>query len=67
MDNDELALLNAEDVARYLRISRAKTYNMMQTGALPTVRFGRSIRVPKKALLAWVEAGGDASATIKKR
>jgi len=40
------------DVGRdILGISRALTYRQAETGAIPTLRFGRTLRVPTAALL----------------
>jgi excisionase family DNA binding protein len=41
----ESKLLRAVEVAEILNISRAFVYQLMQTGELPTVRLGRSVRV----------------------
>lgn len=38
-------LLNGNQVAEILNISRAAAYNLMKRGQLPSVRFGRSVRV----------------------
>jgi excisionase family DNA binding protein len=47
-------LLDSRQVARLLGISRTKTFQMMATAELPTVRIGRCIRVPREGLLNWV-------------
>ena len=52
--SDEVLLMRAEEVARTLGLSRSKIYQMMSGGALPTVRVGRAVRVPKAALRNWV-------------
>lgn len=55
-------LLRAEEVAEALRISRTKAYEMMASGALPVVRLGRCVRVPRKGLEGWLSArvqGGE--------
>lgn len=52
---DEL-LLDANDVARRLKIGRTKTYQLILRGAIPVVRIGRSVRVPAMALARWIEA-----------
>ena len=52
--SDEALLMRAEEVARTLGLSRSKIYQMMSGGALPTVRVGRAVRVPKAALRDWV-------------
>ena len=41
----ERLLLTGTEVARQLRISRSKAYDMMRRGAIPTVRMGRNVRV----------------------
>ncbi len=38
-------LLKGSDVAEYLSISRSKAYGLMKSGDIPTVKFGRSVRV----------------------
>ena len=52
--SDEALLMRAEEVARTLGLSRSKIYQMMSGRALPTVRVGRAVRVPKAALRDWV-------------
>jgi excisionase family DNA binding protein len=47
-------LLRADDVARLLSLGRARVYTLMSEKALPTVRIGRSVRVPAQALRAWL-------------
>ena len=50
----EQLLLRAEDVQKALGLGRSKIYEMMASGELPTVRLGRSVRVPAQALTEWV-------------
>jgi len=45
------AVLTVEEAARVLRISRGSAYEAARTGALPTVRLGRTLRVPRSRLL----------------
>lgn len=47
-------LLRGVEVAQALGISRALAYRWMASGVLPTLRRGRTIRVPKTALEAWI-------------
>jgi excisionase family DNA binding protein len=54
LPSDDVLLMRAEEVARTLGLSRSKIYQMMSGGALPTVRVGRAVRVPKAALRDWV-------------
>ena len=39
------SLLKAEDVAKILNISTSLAYKLMLSGAIPTVRINRSVRV----------------------
>lgn len=64
MDLDTLPeMLRVEEAAEVLRISRSRAYDEVATfqrtgGAegLPSIRIGRCLRVPKRALLAWIDA-----------
>ena len=48
-------LLDSRDVARLLGIGRTKTFQLMMSGELPTIRLGRCVRVPATALYLWIE------------
>jgi excisionase family DNA binding protein len=39
------------EVARFLSISRSHVYALMEAGALPYVRIGRSRRIPHRAVI----------------
>jgi excisionase family DNA binding protein len=52
---DSPALLRPEETAEMLGISRSKTYSLLAAGELPSVRVGRSVRVNRKALMAWID------------
>lgn len=54
----EPLLLRGPEVADILGCSRALAYRWMQTGVIPTIRVpgARSVRVPRAALMAWIEA-----------
>lgn len=43
-------LLNPAEVADMLHVSRAQAYKMLKEGAIPTVQFGKSIRVKREDL-----------------
>lgn len=47
-------LLTAKEVAAHFRISLASAYRLMRRRTLPTVRLGRSIRVPYSDLVQWL-------------
>lgn len=38
-------LMKAKQVAEHLSISRSKAYGLMRSGEIPTVKFGKSVRV----------------------
>ncbi len=47
-------LLRAGDVAQRLNISRALAYRLMQSGAMPTIRINRSVRVRAEDLESYI-------------
>ena len=56
-------MLRVDEAAALLRISRSRAYDEVAAfqrthGAegLPSIRIGRCLRVPKRALLAWIDA-----------
>ncbi len=52
--NDDPLLLTVPETARLLRISRNLAYELVARGELPSVRFGRVIRIPRRVLTDWV-------------
>ena len=54
-----IRLLKGNDVARMLNISRAFAYQLMRQGKIPTVRFGRSVRVRIEDLMSFITANSD--------
>jgi prophage regulatory protein len=55
-------LLRPAEVAEALGICRTKTYDLIATGAIPSVRIGASVRVPADSLRAWIAAQTDQTA-----
>ncbi len=47
-------LLKAEEVAKYLRISKSGAYRLMQTGEIPVVRIGKAVRVREEDIESFV-------------
>jgi excisionase family DNA binding protein len=47
-------LLKGNEVAALLRISRSYAYQLMRQGEIPTLRFGRSVRVRERDLNAYI-------------
>ena len=48
-------LLNVSQVAKTLGLSRTMVYTLIATQGLPTVRFGRAVRVSPVSLQRWLE------------
>lgn len=49
------SLLKANQIAERLNISRSQAFALMKNGDLPTVRFGRCVRVRPEDLDAFIE------------
>ena len=56
MDNTKLTFTVTE-AARALGISRGLAYEMVKTGKIPSVRFGKRVLVPRRTLERLVEQG----------
>lgn len=66
----EPLLLRIDEAARRLSIGRSKTYELLRAGVIPSVRIGRSRRVPAHALEVWIEQqldGRSAMGTVPQR
>lgn len=50
-----IVLIKATDIAERLQISRAKAYQLLKTGEIPTVRFGGSVRVRECDLAEYIQ------------
>ena len=50
----EKLLLKPEEAAALICVGRSKFYALLAGGVLPTVRIGRSVRVPAEALREWI-------------
>jgi len=59
-------LLRAQDVAFILNISRSYAYLLMQTGQLPTVRIGRSLRARIEDVETFIQANCNSAWDGKK-
>ncbi len=45
------SVLTADEVAAMLRISRWQAYELAKSGRLPSLRLGRAVRFPRRAVL----------------
>lgn len=50
-ERPEPIMLRPAEVATLLAISRSEVYRLIERGDIPSVRIGRSVRVPRR----WVE------------
>jgi excisionase family DNA binding protein len=55
-DSGTSLLLRPVDVATALGISRSKVFELLATQELPSVHIGRSTRIPRAQLEAWIQA-----------
>jgi len=51
----ESAMLTVDEVKKILRIGTNKAYEMVAQKKIPSIKLGNSIRVPRKALMDWIE------------
>jgi len=50
-DLRDVRFLTVAEVAQTMRVSRMTVYRMVNSGALPAIRFGKSYRVPESAVV----------------
>lgn len=55
-------LLTVEAAARLLMVGRATAYAWARSGQLPTVRVNGILRVPRSALMRWIDEQVDGQA-----
>ena len=48
-------LLKVSEVAKILGIGRTTTYELIRTRAIPSIRLGKTLRIPEKALREFIE------------
>ena len=58
----ERVLLTPEDAAQALSVGRTRVYELIATGALRSVKVGRSRRIPRDAIHEFVTHLDDTSA-----
>ncbi|HEX2679892.1 MAG TPA: helix-turn-helix domain-containing protein [Candidatus Dormibacteraeota bacterium] len=52
-------MIDSREVARLLGIGRTKTFQLIASGELPSVRLGRCVRVSSDALRRWIDVHMD--------
>jgi excisionase family DNA binding protein len=48
--------MKAEDIAKFLNVSRSKAYDIMNQKDFPTITLGKSKRVKSEDFLRWLES-----------
>jgi excisionase family DNA binding protein len=51
----ERLLLKPAEVGESIGVSRARAYELIAAGVIPSIKIGSSIRVPVDALRKWIE------------
>ena len=49
-------LLKVTEAAKLLQLGRDRIYELVASGRLPALHFGRTIRIPRDALVRFVES-----------
>lgn len=52
--NEIPAVITVEELAETLRIGRNSAYKLVKSGEIDIIRIGRTIRIPRKALLDYL-------------
>ncbi|MGL3806681.1 helix-turn-helix domain-containing protein [Paeniglutamicibacter sp. R2-26] len=60
---EEAHYLTVAEVAVAMRVSKMTVYRLVHAGELPAVRFGRSYRVPEKAVEEYLVAEQHSATT----
>ena len=58
----EKLLLRPHEAAEALQLCRSKVYELIASGAIPSITIGKSRRVPLEGLREWVRAQTEAGA-----
>lgn len=64
---DTKITVTVEEAARLLGISRSLAYDMARRGQLPTLKFGRRLVVPRRALEGLIEESQKAASQAGKK
>ena len=54
-DQEQPVLLTVEQVCRIINLGRSKTYELIASNLIPSISIGRSRRVLRADLMAWIE------------
>jgi excisionase family DNA binding protein len=59
-------LMEMRDVAKRLKVSLPRAYELGRQKLIPVVRVGRQIRVDPAALEAWIRQGGNPGESVER-
>lgn len=51
------SVLTVAETAKVLRLSRNHVYDLIRGGQLPALHIGRTVRIPRDRLIAWISGG----------
>jgi excisionase family DNA binding protein len=55
LNQEQPVLLTVEQVCRIINLGRSKTYELIAANLIPSISIGRSRRVLRDDLMAWIE------------
>jgi excisionase family DNA binding protein len=55
LDQEQPVLLTVEQVCRIINLGRSKTYELIASNLIPSICIGRSRRVLREDLMAWID------------
>ena len=59
-------LLRTDEVEMLLGIGRTKVFEMLAAGELPAIRIGRSVRISREQLEAWIDERLEAAGLTRR-
>ena len=59
LNREQPILLTVEQVCRIINLGRSKTYELIASNLIPSISIGRSRRVLREDLIAWIERQRD--------
>lgn len=59
---DDVRLLTVAEVAGLLRLSRVTVYRMVNSGSLPALKVGRSVRIPEHVVREYLRSSAHDTA-----
>lgn len=57
---DGIKFITVQEMATAMRVSKMTVYRLVHSGELPTIRVGRSFRIPEQAAIDFLQGGFDA-------